>query len=72
MSKQNTPKILRAPDYSSPREWSLAGAYINHVSARVDKIIVEQLEKMGGDAAKIDPAAFPTYSEAFRLSEACG
>ena len=61
---------LRAPDYSIPREWSLVGAWMNHVSPRVDKIIQEKLEALGVDTAKIDPAAYPTYSEAYRLSEA--
>lgn len=61
---------LRAPDYSVPKEWSLVGAWMNHVSPRVDKIIKEKLEAMGVDTAKIDPAAYPTYSEAYRLSEA--
>ena len=61
---------LRAPDYSVPREWSLAGAYMNHVSSRADRVISEKLTALGVDPAKIDPAAYPTYSEAYQLAEA--
>ena len=59
---------LKAPDYSYPKVWSSCECFLHATGVPQEKA-KKRLIEMGIDPAQVTEETFPTYAEAFKLSE---